>query len=79
MVAFRADAGFVIPMTYGRDADWARNLVHAGGGEVEQMGQHVAVRSPRIVGFDVASPRLPAALRGFFRAADFPGYVLVDA
>ena len=79
VVAFRADAGFVIPMTYGRDVDWARNLVHAGGGEVEQMGRRVAVRSPRIVGFDVASPRLPAALRGFFRAADFPGYVLVDA
>ena len=66
-------------MTYGRDVDWARNLVHAGSGEVEQMGRRVAVRSPRIVGFDVASPRLPAALRGFFRAADFPGYVLVDA
>src|SRR5215470_4884491 len=31
VVAFRADAGFVIPMTHGRDVDWARNLVQAGG------------------------------------------------
>ena len=79
VVAFRTDAGFVIPMTYGRDVDWARNLVRAGGGEVEQMGRRVAVRGPRIVDFDVASPRLPAGLRGLLRAADFPGYVLVDA
>ena len=79
VAAFHSAAGFVIPMTYGRDVDWARNLVHAAGGEVEQMGRRVRVRRPRIVGFDAASARLPGALRGFFRAADFPGYVLVDA
>ncbi len=79
VVAFRADGGFVIPMTYGRDVDWARNLVQAGGGEVEQMGRRVAVRRPRIVGFDAASSRLPDALRALFRAGNLPGYVLVDA
>ena len=79
VVAFRSDTGFVIPMTYGLDVDWARNLVQAGGGDVEQMGRRVAVRSPRIVDFDVAAPRLPAALRALFRAGNLPGYVLVDA
>jgi deazaflavin-dependent oxidoreductase (nitroreductase family) len=79
VVAFRGDAGFVIPMTYGRDVDWARNLVAARGGVVEQMGRRVRVRDPRIVDFAVAAPRLPAALRAFFRTVDFPGYVLLDA
>jgi hypothetical protein len=31
VVAFRSAAGFVIPMTYGRDVDWARNIVRAHG------------------------------------------------
>ena len=79
VVAFRSATGFVIPMTYGRDVDWARNLVHARGGEVERLGRRVAVRNPRIVGLDEAGPRLPAAARPFFRVADFPGFVLVDA
>jgi len=78
VVAFRSDAGVVIPMTYGRDVDWARNIVRANECELERMGRRVALRDPRIVGFDRAKRRLPAALRPFFRAADFPGYVLLD-
>ncbi len=79
VVAFPSATGFVIPMTYGRDVDWARNLVHAHGGEVERLGRRVAVRNPRIVGLDEATPHLAAAVRPFFRVADFPGFVLVDA
>lgn len=79
VVAFPSATGFVIPMTYGRDVDWARNLVHAHGGEVERLGRRVAVRNPRIVGLDEAAPHLGAAVRPFFRVADFPGFVLVDA
>src|SRR5512144_784708 len=36
VVAFPTETGMVIPMTYGRDVDWARNLVAAGGGEIER-------------------------------------------
>ena len=59
VVPFRSAQGFVIPMTYGRDVDWARNLVAAHGGEVEQSGQRVALRNPRIVTFGAAEARLP--------------------
>ena len=31
VVAFSSALGFVIPMTYGRDVDWARNTVSAHG------------------------------------------------
>ncbi len=78
VVAFPSAQGFVIPMTYGRDVDWARNLVAAHGGEVEQRGRRVALRNPRIVAFGAAEARLPAALRPVFRAMDLPGYVLLD-
>jgi deazaflavin-dependent oxidoreductase (nitroreductase family) len=78
VVAFRSAAGFVVPMTYGRDVDWARNLVSAGGCEIVQMGQRFSLRNPRIVGFKAAEAHLPAIARPALRAADFPGYVLLD-
>lgn len=78
VVAFRTAEGFVIPMTYGRDVDWARNLVAAGGGELERLGQNFAVRNPRIVGDAVAGPRLPPVIGRALVAAKLPGFVLVD-
>jgi deazaflavin-dependent oxidoreductase (nitroreductase family) len=79
VIAFGSDAGVVIPMTYGRDVEWARNIIRAKRCELERRGRRVTLRNPRIVGFARAKRRLPAALRPFFRAADFPGYVLFDA
>jgi deazaflavin-dependent oxidoreductase (nitroreductase family) len=78
VVAFRSAAGFVVPMTYGRDVDWARNIVRAHACTIERLGRHYPLRNPRIVDLRAAESRLPAALRPFFRAADFPGFVLLD-
>src|SRR5947199_335957 len=41
VVAFRSDAGFVIPMTYGRDVDWARNIIRANCCELESGGRRL--------------------------------------
>lgn len=78
VVAFRSARGFVIPMTYGRDVDWGRNLRAAGGGELVQMGRRFRIRNPRIVDGEAARSWLPAAVRPVLLAAQFPGYVLVD-
>src|SRR5689334_5050305 len=79
VVAFRTATGFVIPMTYGRDVDWARNLVAAGGGEIERLGRRVRARRPRIVDGDAAAPLLPPGVRTALHAAHLPGYVVMDA
>jgi deazaflavin-dependent oxidoreductase (nitroreductase family) len=78
VVAFRTREGFVIPMTYGRDVDWGRNLVAAGGGELERMGKAFAIRNPRIVGNELARPHLPPVAGAALLAAHLPGFVLVD-
>jgi hypothetical protein len=65
-------------MTYGRDVDWARNIVRAKGCDLERMGRRTTVKNPRIVTFVAAEPRLPAFARPIFRAAALPGYVLLD-
>ena len=79
VVALRSATGYVIPMTYGRDVDWARNMLRADGGELSRLGRRVRVHAPRIVDLPAAEPHLPVLARGFFRAADFPGFVLVDS
>ena len=78
VLAFPWAKGLVIPMTYGRDVEWARNLLAAHGGEIEQRGRRVALRNPRIVAFGAAETHLPAGLRPVFRAMDLPGYLLLD-
>jgi len=78
VVAVPSDTGFVIPMTYGRDVDWARNVLAAGGCEIERAGRRVRVAHPRIVGLEQAEPHLPAVVRPFFRLMNFPGFVLAD-
>jgi deazaflavin-dependent oxidoreductase (nitroreductase family) len=78
VVAFRSGKGFVIPLTYGRDVDWARNLRAGGGGELVQMGRRFKVRNPRIVDGARARSRLPALARPVLLAARLPGYVLLD-
>jgi len=79
VVAFRTRDGFVVPMTYGRDVDWARNLRAANGGEIVQLGRRFTVRNPRVVDGARAASRLPAPVRSLLLAARFPGYILVDA
>jgi len=78
VIAFRSRERFVIPMTYGRDVDWARNIVEAHGCQMEQMGRRFTTSNPRVVDFDAAKPELPGAVREAFRIADLPGYVLLD-
>lgn len=78
VAAFPNAKGFVVPMTYGRDVDWGRNLVAANGGEVQQLGRRVKVKNARIVGIGEAYDRLPPGVRQFLKAANLPGYVLLD-
>ena len=78
VVAFRSRTRFVIPMTYGRDVDWARNIVKAHGCQIEQMGRRFTVLNPRVADFKTAEAHLPGAVRATLRAANLPGYVLLD-
>jgi deazaflavin-dependent oxidoreductase (nitroreductase family) len=79
VLAFRTAKGFVIPMTYGRDVDWGRNLLAAKRCEVVQLGRRRVLRNPRIVGRDAAYAHLPVGVRSALWAADLPGFVLLDA
>ena len=78
VLAFPYAKGLVTPLPYGTDTDWCLNVLEAGDCTLETFGRRTAVSNPRIVGADVALPLLPAVLRRGLRAADLPGYMIVD-
>ena len=78
VVAFRCRRGFVVPMTYGRDVDWGRNIIKARGCELAWMGRRFVLRNPRIVDGATAYPDLPIGVRSVLKAANLPGFVLLE-
>lgn len=45
---FVAPGGYIVALTYGKDSDWVRNVLAAGGCELVTRGAAVALRSPRL-------------------------------
>jgi deazaflavin-dependent oxidoreductase (nitroreductase family) len=43
---FRHDGRYVFALTYGPETDWVRNVLAAGGCEIETRGRTVALRDP---------------------------------
>jgi deazaflavin-dependent oxidoreductase (nitroreductase family) len=74
IVAEPVREGFLIPLPYGRDIDWARNLLHAGEGVLQAHDVRYRVGNPRIVPLaDVETelPRLMPIAARLYGIADF--------
>ena len=46
---FRSTDRYVIALTYGRDRDWVKNVLAAGGCDLETRGRSIHLTHPRIV------------------------------
>lgn len=72
--AFHRGDGFVIALTYGAESDWVRNVLAAGGGELESRRRRYAVGSPRVYRDESAAdmpPFIRFMLRRVIRAPEF--------
>ncbi|HEX6337618.1 MAG TPA: nitroreductase family deazaflavin-dependent oxidoreductase [Jiangellaceae bacterium] len=70
---FRRKAGFVIALTYGRDSDWVKNVLAAGGCELQTRRRRHELASPRLYR-DESRRDMPAPVRlalGAIRVYDF--------
>jgi deazaflavin-dependent oxidoreductase (nitroreductase family) len=67
VVAVPVPAGFAIPLPYGSDVDWARNLEAADGGVLVVGGQRYAVNSVRVVPTPDIESVLPSRWRRLSR------------
>lgn len=64
--AFRRPHGYVIALTYGSQSDWVRNVMAAGGCELETRRHNYQLVAPRLYRDDNAAD-MPAAIRFVLR------------
>ncbi|WP_066901344.1 nitroreductase family deazaflavin-dependent oxidoreductase [Mycolicibacterium houstonense] len=64
--AFRRGHGFVIALTYGSQADWVRNVLAAGGCELESRRRHYTMTEPEVY-HDANATDMPAFIRFMLR------------
>lgn len=67
VVARRVPDGFAIPLPYGTDVDWLRNLEAAGTAILVVGGERHTVVEPRVVDFTDVAPDLPWGARETYR------------
>ena len=63
---FRHGQDYVVALTYGSDVDWVKNVVAAGGCELETMGRSVHLTDPRLF-VDPRQRLMPLPVRLFLR------------
>ncbi len=49
IAVFRQPSGYAVPLTYGPDAEWVRNILAAGSATLETGGRPIQVTNPRVV------------------------------
>lgn len=65
----------VVPLPYGTDADWVRNVMATGGATVVHKGQTLTVEAPEIIDATRALPLLPTNRRRTFQGAGISHYL----
>jgi deazaflavin-dependent oxidoreductase (nitroreductase family) len=76
--AFRRGDGYVVALTYGPTADWVRNVLAAGGCELETRRRRYQVSNPRVYRDENATD-MPAFIRFMLRRViKAPEFLSVD-
>ncbi|MCA4751961.1 MULTISPECIES: nitroreductase family deazaflavin-dependent oxidoreductase [Mycolicibacterium] len=79
--AFRRHDGYVIALTYGPQADWVRNVLAAGGCELEARRHKHRMTAPEVYRDDKASDMpvfIRFMLRWVIRAPEFLSLKIAD-
>lgn len=70
---FRSPSGFAVALTYGRESEWVKNVLAAGGCELQTRGRRYHLSDPNIV-HDPTRKTFPPPVRiilGIVGANDF--------
>lgn len=70
VVADRVGEDVIIPLPYGTDVDWVRNVLSAAGATVVHKGETLATDTPEIIDATEALPLVPRDHRRNFERAD---------
>jgi deazaflavin-dependent oxidoreductase (nitroreductase family) len=69
-------SGVAVPLAYGPDRDWLKNITAAGGGRMRRQGKTIGIADPRIVDRGEATPQVSSGWRPFFSRVPFEQVVL---
>jgi deazaflavin-dependent oxidoreductase (nitroreductase family) len=78
LVAEPVEEGFVIPLPYGEDTDWCRNLVAAGKGTLDLNGETFLILNPRVVSMASVREQVRAAQVRSWTRLGLRSVLLVD-
>jgi deazaflavin-dependent oxidoreductase (nitroreductase family) len=67
VTAFPHGQGFLIALTYGRDVDWVKNVIAAGGCRLIHRRRAVDLAGPRVLPLREDAGAIPAWIRGILR------------
>jgi deazaflavin-dependent oxidoreductase (nitroreductase family) len=73
---FRRGNGYVISLTYGADSQWVRNVLAAGGADIETRGRRLHLVDPEVVRDPAQSP-VPKPVRVPLRLANVDAFMLL--
>lgn len=63
---FRRGDSYIFALTYGSDSQWVKNVLAAGGCEMQRMGRHLRLVQPELI-VDPSANLIPAPVRFFLR------------
>jgi deazaflavin-dependent oxidoreductase (nitroreductase family) len=69
--------GVAIPLAYGPERDWLKNIQAAGGGRMRRHGKTFGVASPETVTKEQATPHIAGASRRLFATLPWEQAVLL--
>ena len=75
---FRHGDRYVVALTYGRDSQWVRNVLAAGGCEVRTAGRRVRLVDPQVVN-DPRRRLVPAPVRPVLAAIAVDDFLVLRA
>ena len=76
--AERSDQWFFIPLAYGTEVDWCRNVLSDGYCALERNGVRYETAAPVIVPAAEATPLLPPGLQRRHRLVGVDSYLRLD-
>jgi deazaflavin-dependent oxidoreductase (nitroreductase family) len=71
------DGGYVLALTYGRDVQWARNVLASGGCAIQTLGRRVQLVAPRVV-HDPSQRLVPNPARAVLQLLGVEDFMLLD-
>ncbi len=75
---FRKQGSFLIALTYGRESEWVKNVLAAGGAELETRGVRYQLSAPTVV-HDPARQQFPLVVRVVLRLIGASDYLQLSS